>query len=115
MAQNIIAQSSNLDKKAAFKMMKNNETGKLSEREGQILNVFAYCKFEDIKEDGKAVEILAIETDEGEIVATNSANFIQGFDDIIEAFGEENWNHNIKVSGGTSKSGRHYIVCDLVD
>lgn len=99
-----------LDKKTAFKMTEE-EAIKLTECEGQELQVDAYVLYEDVNSKGEEVTLLSILSD-NKVYATISNTFIDKFMKIANAFKEEGF--SIEVVGGTSKAGRHYISCKVV-
>lgn len=111
MAQKILKQyPENLDKKTVYKMTKE-EALKISDCEGQVLQVDGFVLYEDVNARGEEVTLLSIFS-EGKVYATLSSTFIDKFMDIDENFREEGY--SIEVDGGTSKNGRHYITCKLV-
>lgn len=99
-----------LDKKTAFKMTED-EAIKISECEGQVLEVEAFVLYEDLNSKGEAVTLLSI-LSAGNVYGTASPTFIEKFNKIADEFKEEGF--SIEVIGGTSKAGRHYINCKLV-
>ena len=98
-----------LDKKTVFKMTKE-ESLKLSDCEGQELQVDAFVFYEDTNAKGENVELLAIKSNDN-VYATVSKTFIDKFLEIDEMFRDDGY--SIIVDGGTSKSGRHYLTCKL--
>lgn len=77
--------------------------------EGETISFDSYIIY---KEDEAANDILSIRTTDGEVYATNSVTFITAFKDIETLFqGSEEEFNRLKVFGGDSKTGRHYITC----
>ena len=96
-----------MDKKTAYKLMNSNSTQKMSDYAGSVIQVVAWCIFED--EDRI---VLSIMTDDAEIIATVSATFIGAFEKMVDHFGADEVSA-IKVVSGTSKAGREFITCDI--
>ena len=99
----------NLDKKSIFRMTEEDAL-KLSDCEGQELQVDAYVLYEDVNAKGDEVTLLSIMSD-NKVYATLSQTFIDKFIKIDEMFRDDGY--SIIVEGGTSKNGRHYITCKL--
>lgn len=99
----------NMEKKKVYKMTRE-ESLKLSDCEGQELQVDAYVFYEDLNAKGDNVTLLSILSGK-EVYATVSKTFIDKFLEIDEMFREDGY--SIIVDGGTSKNGRHYLTCKL--
>lgn len=111
----IIETSRSLSVKEKFVMTMGNDMKKMSDHVGEVLDISAWCLYEDSNEDGKEMQILSIMTPEKEVLATNSATFQRDFRRMVELFadgGEELT--QIAITGGTSKSGREFITCTVV-
>ena len=81
--------------------------------DGSVINVTAFCRFEDIKEDsGEAVDLLAILDDSDNSYVTQSATFIRSFMDIVKLF-EAGEIIPVKKISATAKNGRPYVNCVL--
>lgn len=101
------------DKKEQYKFIKKPGMLKMSEAKGMEITVGKYAVYVDRNSDGEVHDICAIEdADSGKVYATNSATFIRSFMDILEVIGEANV---VKCIGGTTKNGRPYIDCELID
>lgn len=83
---------------------------KMSENEGAVLEVAAYCFYEDEDSDGKSRPLLSVLTPDGESFATNSATFKEDFQRMIDMFGPAGVTA-IEIISGTSKAGRKFITC----
>ena len=110
MAMNIIKTSRDFTGAELYKATKSQSIKRMSEVTGTV-TVNGYVKYEDVKEDGTAVTILSIITNDG-IFATNSSTFIRTFEDIVTLMVE--LPIDITVGHDTSKNGRSYIYADLV-
>ena len=101
-----------LSSRQAYKMMKSPDVKKMSDADGSILEVKSWIKYSDIdQKTGEVKEILTLETNDGEMFGTVSPTFQREFNDITEFFGDDVG--AIKVTSGTSKSGRNFITCTV--
>lgn len=99
----------------AAQLTKNPEIGKLSEMEGNVIEISKWCIFEDGEEED-VKEILSIVSTDGAAYATNSTTFMREFKSLQELYKQFGYNLNkIKVVGGISKGGRNFITCAAVD
>lgn len=78
--------------------------------DGTKINVKAWCKFVDTKEDGTEVELLSILDDNKVAYSCQSATFKRSFLDIADLMGEE---FTIVKTSGTTNAGRPYVNCEL--
>ena len=104
--------SQELDKKTIFRMTESDSTVKMSDADGQVLEIAAWILYDDVNGKGEQVEVLSILTTEGEIYATISDTFKKKFSKMVDVFGSEL--DKIKIVSGTSKKGLGYISCDVV-
>lgn len=109
----IIKASANLTPKEIYNLTSSPAVRRMRDVVGSVIEIDKYAFYEDVnKKSGEVVEILAIQTPEEEIFATNSPTFKDDFASMIELFegmGEEV--HAISVISGTSKAGREFISC----
>lgn len=93
-----------------YNLTMNPEIEKMSEQEGKMIEFDAWMLYKD---DEAANPVLAIQAKDGSVYATNSTTFIQSFKDIVSLFETEPDAEftSLKVHGGTSKAGRHFITC----
>lgn len=97
----------------AYKLMNSNETKKMSDAEGSVLNPKAWIMYEDVTaKTGEIKKVVSLITEDGEIFGTISESFINAFERIVDFFDGEVG--EIKVVSGVSKAGRTYITCDIV-
>lgn len=111
----LIKSTENLTPAQIYNMTKANDIRKMSDAEGEILDVMNYVLYKDEDKDGQPMTVLAVETVEGVRYATNSATFIRNFTDIRslhESMGVEAPTR-YKVGSGVSKNGRKYFCCDI--
>lgn len=113
----IINSSANLSTVNIYRLTKSPNAQKMKDAKGQRIELSKWALYEDIdKKTGEVQEILAIETPEHEVFATNSQTFINDFISMMELFhdaGEEV--PAIMVTGGTSKAGREFITCEYAE
>lgn len=111
----IIEATANLTPAQIYNMTKSNNVRKMSDAEGEVLNISAYVIYEDVNKDDQAIEVLAVETVEGVNYATNSSTFIRNFRDIRSM--HESMNAEpptaYRVGSGVSKNGRKYFCCEI--
>lgn len=96
-------------------LTRNPEIYKLSDMDGQEIELCKWCIFEDGEEDD-VKEILSICSPDGVVYATNSSTFMREFKSLRELY--EQFGYvltKIKVVSGVSKGGRKFITCAAVD
>lgn len=110
---NILKKSGNLTMAEMYRLTKSPDIAKLSSVKGQVIDIDKFIVHEDINADGATSVIVAIETQQGEVLASNSRTFTTDFLDIIAMCEEagEPIPKQIKVLPKTGKSGREYIQC----
>lgn len=89
---------------------------KLTTVKGATLALASWVLYTDVNSKGDEVTLLAMTTDDGHAYCTNSATFCKDFGNAVEMykqFGEEFT--KIQVVTGTSKNGREYIACKVVE
>ena len=114
----IIKASANLTPKETYKLTMSPAAMKMKDVVGQRLEIAAYALYqdEDKKNPGNFQKILSVQTETGEVYATNSPTFIDEFVKMIEFF--EQYGETvaaIDVFNGTSKGGREFISCTIAD
>ena len=101
----------NMDKKQKYDLMTSPKIRKISECRGQTLDVVAFMIRDEANQDGEIREILAIQTAEGDLFATNSLTFIREFKKIIDCTEPP---FSAEVVDGVSRAGRHFVTCAWV-
>ena len=89
---------------------------KLTAAKGAILTLASWVYFTDIDSKGDEVALMSMTTDDGKTYTTNSSTFCRDFGNAVEMykeFGEEFT--KIQVVTGTSKNGREYITCKVIE
>ncbi|MBO7714453.1 MAG: hypothetical protein J6S85_12830 [Methanobrevibacter sp.] len=117
MSITVIKSTDNLTVEQMYFLTLNPSVEKLSDKAGEIIDIDAWCLYDDISSDKNGNEktstILAIKTPDNKVFGTNSATFIKSFTDMIDFF-KKHGNVDVTrilVDGGTSKSGRNFIQC----
>ena len=98
--------------KEKYLMSMNPEIRRMRDAEGMNVPVINWMLYSDTDKDGNEQTLLSILSEENVAYATNSPTFIEAFTELCDMFsdsGEEII--AIKVIGGESKAGRHFITC----
>lgn len=114
---NILYKLNVMNRKDLYDLTKSPIIKRLSSIEGETREISCAVIYEDQNHDGEIRKILSFRCKEsGEIFATNSPTFIRDFEDardMLKEFNEEI--HRVRVEGGTSRNGRHFLSCVYVD
>lgn len=79
-----------------------------------IIEVSAFCVFDDINDESGAVaHLLGILDESGASYVTQSATFKRSFNDIADIFAGDNEPFSIRKISGTTSAGRPYVNCVL--
>ena len=108
----IITKNENISVKEKYLMTMNPEIRRMKDSEGMIIPVLNWMIYLDEDKEGNEQTLLSILSEDNVAYVTNSKTFIEAFSDLCDIFkdsGEEIT--AIKVIGGQSKSGRHFITC----
>lgn len=97
-----------MDNRTQYKLIKS-PAKKMSDAVDSLLEVKSWILYEDLSNTGEVIEVLSIQTEDGEIFATISDIFKKEFGEIVKFFGNDVG--MIKVIGRISRSGRKYITC----
>lgn len=98
--------------KEKYLMSMNPEIQRMRDAEGMVIPVKNWMLYSDLDKDGNVETLLSILTEDNVAYVTNSKTFIDSFSDLCDMFtdsGEEI--AAVKVIGGQSKAGWHYITC----
>lgn len=103
-----------LTNKQRYLLTMSNQAQKMSDCEGQIVEIDAWALYEDEdSKTGEMKEILSILTADGDVLATISPTFKKDFWNMASAFGDDL--QKIRIVSGLSKNGRKYITCEYAD
>lgn len=72
-----------------------------------------FINYIDEKQDGKEVEILAVQGSDKEYYATNSTTFIHEYLEIIDMFANYEEDFTIVKDSNVSKAGRQFVYARL--
>lgn len=83
--------------------------------DGAVINVTAFCEFNDVNEEtGEVAQLLGILDKDGTSYVTQSATFKRSFSDIADIFADEGESEfSIRKISGTTKANRPYVNCVL--
>ena len=112
----IESKNENISVKEKYLMSMNPEIRRMRDAEGMILPVLNWMIYSDKDKEGNEQTLLSILSEDNVAYATNSRTFIESFDTLRDMFtdrGEEIT--AIKVIGGQSKAGRHFITCSYAE
>lgn len=109
----IIAKSRTFSPTEIFKLTKDGRIEKLNQHEGEVLNVTGYILYSDKDSSGNEREILSLELEEGNPIATNSPTAQRSFRDILAIYAESGIEDPFPLNGvciisGKAKSGRTF-------
>ena len=107
---NIINKSRELTKAEIYFLTKAQNIQKMSVLKGQRIDLSAWIIYDDTNMDGEDQTIFSCVTPENEVYATNSASFINAFNDILDCF-DSSEIHKLDVIARTSKNNREFLTC----
>lgn len=108
----IQSKSEKITVKEKYLMAMNPEIRRMRDAEGMIVPVVNWMLYSDTDKDGNEQTLLSILSEENVSYATNSRTFIESFATLCDMFTESGEEITaIKVIGGQSKAGRHFITC----
>jgi len=108
----IRTKNENISVKEKYLMCMSPEIQRMRDKEGMDVPVINWMIYSDKDKEGKEQTLLSILSEDNVAYATNSPTFIEAFTELCDMFsdsGEEII--AIKVIGGQSKAGRHFITC----
>lgn len=98
--------------KEKYLMTMNPEIRRMRDAEGMIVPVLNWMIYSDTDKEGNEQTILSILSEDNVAYATNSKTFIEAFEDLLDIFTDNGEVITaVKVIGGQSKAGRHFITC----
>ena len=106
---NILKTSRELTDEEVYLLCMQSSVNKMSDADGQVLELDAWALYEDVNSKGEAQEVLSLLTKDGDVFATISETFKREFEKMADHFKERLV--KIKVISGTAKNGRTYITC----
>lgn len=110
--QNMRVVRTNIESKVEqFKAVKNANTVKELPDGFELTENFIH--YIDEKQDGKEVEILAVQGSDEEYYGTNSSTFIHDYLEIIDMFADCEEDFTIVKDSNVSKAGRQFVYARL--
>ena len=103
---NVISKSNGLTKKQIFNVT-NGQSEKLSTFDGVMITIKDYLLYEDLNQQGQQQKLLALVTEDGDIMTTNSSTVIRTFERMLEQEFELPI-ADVMVISGTTKAGRTF-------
>lgn len=98
--------------KEKYLMTMNPEIWRMRDAEGMTIPVLNWMVYIDKDREGNDQTLLSILSEDNVAYVTNSKTFIEAFDDLLDIFTDNDEEITaVKVIGGQSKAGRHFITC----
>lgn len=108
----IRTKNENVNVKEKYLMSMNPEIRRMRDAEGMNVPVINWMLYSDTDREGNEQVLLSILSEDNVAYVTNSRTFIEAFSTLCDLFAESGEEIiAIKVIGGQSKTGRHYITC----
>lgn len=108
----IRTKNENISVKEKYLMSMNPGIRRMRDAEGMNVPVVNWMLYSDTDKDGNEQTLLSILSEDNVAYATNSRTFIESFATLCDMFTESGEEITaIKVIGGQSKAGRHFITC----
>lgn len=79
--------------------------------DGTVIEVDAYCEFEDSKDNGDVETVFSILATDGTVYACTSKTFARNVREIADIFDGETF--SIVKKSGTTKGGKAFIMASL--
>ena len=104
--------SRDLTKVEKYRMTLDNDIKSCKDVEdGTIIEVDAFCEFEDCKDNGDVETVFSILATDGTVYAATSKTFARNVREIADIFDGEAF--SIVKKSGTTKSGKAFIMASL--
>ena len=108
----VIMQSGGLDERAVFNITHGKNLSKVSDNLGRVFDVSEYIVYADTdRQTGTERQVLAMVTEDGDILSSNSATVIRTFLDMVDVLKMPI--NGVEITSGQSKSGRTYYDLKL--
>ena len=108
----IRTKNENISVKEKYLMSMNPEIRRMRDAEGMIVPIVNWMLYCDTDKDGNEQILLSILSEDNVAYATNSRTFIESFSALRDMFADSGEEITaIKVIGGQSKAGQHFIAC----
>lgn len=104
--------SRDLTKVERYRMTLDNDIQSCQNLEdGTVIEVDAFCEFEDVKDNGDVETVFSILATDGNVYACTSKTFARNVREIADIFEGEKF--SIVKKSGTTKSGKPFIMASL--
>lgn len=108
----IRTKNENITVKEKYLMSMNPEIQRMKDAEGMNIPVLNWMIYSDTDKEGNEQTLLSLLSEDNVAYVTNSRTFIESFATLCDMFTESGEEITaIKVIGGQSKAGRHFITC----
>lgn len=108
---NIIKSSEIIEGKEMYFMTVSANAQKVSDHQGEKVDVTAWAVYEQENSKGEPVTLVAFKAADGTVYRTNSATFRRSFENIMTFFGTDPY-IPIEIIGQLSKGGRLFVTCE---
>lgn len=103
----IISKSERLSERQIFQLTKSGNLAKVKDNVGRRFDIVDYVLYTDVNtKTGEEIELLAVITDDGDALATNSKTVIRSFKDMIDVFPLPIT--DVEIVSSVSKNGRDF-------
>lgn len=79
--------------------------------DGTVIEIDAYCEFEDVKDDGKTETVFSILATDGTVYACTSKTFARNVKEIADIYKGDKF--SIVKRSGQTKAGKDFIYASL--
>lgn len=108
----IRTKNENISVKEKYLMTMSPEIRRMRDAEGAIIQVHNWMIYLDTDSIGDEQTLLSILSEDNVVYVTNSKTFIEAFGSLLNIFADNDEEITaVKVIGGQSKAGRHFITC----
>lgn len=113
----ILRKKNSADKASTiYNMLHSSKRLPLKDFDGDIMKLDNYVLYQDTTAEGKLITCVTLREPDGTTWTTNGATFVRDFQTILEACEECGESlDQIMIVDGTSKKGRTYRTCEMVE
>ena len=99
-----------------YNMTKGTNRKPLKEFDGDVMELENYIIYTDVNQEGEVITCVALREPDGTIWVTNGTTFLRDFQLIVAITQECGESLDaIRIVEGTSKKGRTYRTCEMVE
>lgn len=110
--------SRELTKKEQYKMTLDNGIQSCKDiPDGTVIEVDAYCEFEDTKDNGETETVFSVLATDGSVYACTSKTFARNVREIADIYTEDGVVEKFSIAkmSGKTKAGKDFIMASLAD